>query len=147
MQIHRERQEDHHLHGAEVPVYLDEIGNEQRGRSFSIIIDEAHSSEGGRTSAAMAQALSAAGAADEEETCEDQINRLMESRKLLPNPSFFAFSATPKNKTLESFGAGDGGDHRHRTRDPVLPCHQRLPAGAQEPLLGVCRSPGRGITK
>ena len=121
------------------PFILDEIGNEQRGRSFSIIIDEAHSSEGGRTSAAMAQALSAAGAADEEETCEDQINRLMESRKLLPNPSYFAFSATPKNKTLESFGAGDGGDHRHRTRDPVLPCHQRLPAGAQEPLLGAGR--------
>ena len=48
------------------PFILDEIGNEQRGRSFSIIIDEAHSSEGGRTSAAMAQALSAAGAADEE---------------------------------------------------------------------------------
>ena len=33
---------------------LDEIGNEQRGRRFAIIIDEAHSSQGGRTSAAMA---------------------------------------------------------------------------------------------
>ena len=86
------------------PFILDEIGNEQRGRHFAIIIDEAHSSQGGRTSAAMAQALSQAGEEGEEETYEDQINRLMESRKLLPNASYFAFTATPKNKTLEIFG-------------------------------------------
>ncbi len=88
------------------PFILDEIGNEQRGRRFAIIIDEAHSSQGGRTSAAMAQALSQAGE-EEEETYEDQINRLMESRKLLPNASYFAFTATPKNKTLELFGDPD----------------------------------------
>ncbi len=87
------------------PFILDEIGDEQRGRRFAIIIDEAHSSQGGRTSAAMAQALSQAGEEGEEETYEDQINRLMESRKLLPNASYFAFTATPKNKTLEIFGA------------------------------------------
>ena len=86
------------------PHILDEIGNEQRGRCFAIIIDEAHSSQGGKTSAAMAQALSGAGEVGEEETFEDQINRLMESRKLLPNSSYFAFTATPKNKTLEIFG-------------------------------------------
>ena len=86
------------------PFILDEIGNQQRGRHFVIIIDEAHSSQGGRTGAAMAQALSEAGAEEEEETFEDQINRLMESRKLLPNASYFAFTATPKNKTLEIFG-------------------------------------------
>ena len=89
------------------PFILDEIGNEQRGRRFAIIIDEAHSSQGGRTSAAMAQALSQAGEEGEEETYEDQINRLMESRKLLPNASYFAFTATPKNKTLELFGDPD----------------------------------------
>ena len=89
------------------PFILDEIGNEQRGRRFAIIIDEAHSSQGGRTSAAMAQALSQAGEEGEEETYEDQINRLMESRKLLPNASYFAFTATPKNKTLEIFGTPD----------------------------------------
>ncbi len=89
------------------PFILDEIGNEQRGRRFAIIIDEAHSSQGGRTSAAMAQALSVAGEEGEDETYEDQINRLMESRKLLPNASYFAFTATPKNKTLEIFGDPD----------------------------------------
>ncbi len=87
------------------PFILDEIGNEQRGRNFAIIIDEAHSSQGGKTSAAMAQALSEEGAEGEDETFEDQINRLMESRKLLSNASYFAFTATPKNKTLEIFGA------------------------------------------
>ena len=89
------------------PFILDEIGNEQRGRRFAVIIDEAHSSQGGRTSAAMAQALSEAGAEGEDETFEDRINRLMESRRLLPNASYFAFTATPKNKTLEIFGEPD----------------------------------------
>jgi len=89
------------------PFILDEIGSEHRGRHFAIIIDEAHSSQGGRTSAKMSMALSEAGAADEDETFEDQINRLMEARKLLPNASYFAFTATPKNKTLEMFGEPD----------------------------------------
>ena len=89
------------------PFILDEIGNEQRGRQFAIIIDEAHSSQGGKRSTAMATALSTAGQEGEDETYEDQINRLMESRKLLPNASYFAFTATPKNKTLEIFGDPD----------------------------------------
>ena len=86
------------------PFILNEIGDEHRGRSFAIIIDEAHSSQGGRTATAMSQALSEMGAEEGEETFEDQINRLMESRKLLSNASYFAFTATPKNKTLEIFG-------------------------------------------
>ncbi len=86
------------------PFILDGIGDEQRGRSFAILIDEAHSSQGGKTAAAMSQALSEAGADEEEETTEDQINRLMEARKMLANASYFAFTATPKNKTLEIFG-------------------------------------------
>ena len=89
------------------PFILDEIGNEQRGRRFAIIIDEAHSSQGGRTSSSISAALGTAGEEDEEETCEDRINRVMESRKLLPNASYFAFTATPKNRTLEIFGAED----------------------------------------
>ena len=99
------------------PFILDEIGNEQRGRRFAIIIDEAHSSQGGKTSAAISGALSEAGERGEEETYEDQINRLMESRKLLPNSSYFAFTATPKNKTLEIFGTPEpqpDGSVKHR---------------------------------
>jgi type I restriction enzyme, R subunit len=86
------------------PFILDEIGSEHRGRHFAIVIDEAHSSQGGRTSAAVSMALSTAGAEEDDETLEDKINRLMEAKKLLPNASYFAFTATPKNKTLEIFG-------------------------------------------
>ena len=98
------------------PFILDAMGDEHRGRKFAIIIDEAHSSQGGRTSASVSMALGEAGAMEEEEeTNEDKINRLMESRKLLPNASYFAFTATPKNKTLEIFGAPapEGGKTRH----------------------------------
>jgi type I restriction enzyme, R subunit len=98
------------------PFILDEIGSEHRGRTFAIIIDEAHSSQGGRTSAAVSMALSAAGAEEDDETIEDTINRVMEARKLLPNASYFAFTATPKNKTLEIFGQAydEGGQSKHR---------------------------------
>ena len=99
------------------PFILEEIGNEQRGQTFAIIIDEAHSSQGGRASGAMATALGEAGEVGEEETYEDRINRLMESRKLLTNASYFAFTATPKNKTLEIFGEPEpesDGTVRHR---------------------------------
>ena len=90
------------------PYILGEIGSEHRGRKFAIIIDEAHSSQGGRTSAKMSLSLSEAGATpDEEEEFEDTINRIIEAKKLLPNASYFAFTATPKNKTLEIFGEPD----------------------------------------
>jgi type I restriction enzyme R subunit len=65
----------------------------------------------------MSRALSESGATDEDdETLEDRINRLMEAKKLLPNASYFAFTATPKNKTLEIFGQpyDEGGVTKHR---------------------------------
>ena len=98
------------------PFILEDIGTLHRTRRFAIVIDEAHSSQGGRTSAALSAALSEAGAQDEDETTEDKINRLMESKKFLPNASYFAFTATPKNKTLELFGEAytDGGQVKHR---------------------------------
>ncbi len=74
---------------------------------FAIIIDEAHSSQSGETSAKMNAVLSDKGedAEDEDEpTLEDKINTLIESRKMIKNGSYFAFTATPKNKTLETFG-------------------------------------------
>ena len=90
------------------PFILDEIGDAHRNRRFAILIDEAHSSQGGRTAAQMNMALSETGKPKsedgEDEDDEDRINRIMESRKLLGNASYFAFTATPKNKTLELFG-------------------------------------------
>jgi type I restriction enzyme, R subunit len=97
------------------PLILDDIGNDHRGRSFAIIIDEAHSSQGGRAAAAVNVAFSESGEEDDE-TVEDHINRIMESKKMLPNASYFAFTATPKNKTLEIFGEpySEGGQIKHR---------------------------------
>ena len=97
------------------PFILDAIGNEHRGHKFAIIIDEAHSSQGGRTSASVSMALGEAGSEDEEDTTEDKINQLMESKKLLANASYFAFTATPKSKTLEIFGdpSPEAGNSRH----------------------------------
>ena len=98
------------------PFVLDEIGDDHRGRNFGIIIDEAHSSQGGRTSASMSVALGESGGDDEVETLEDEINRIMVSKRMLSNASYFAFTATPKNRTLEIFGSPieeSGGVFRH----------------------------------
>ncbi len=81
------------------PFILDEIGDEHRGGSFAVIIDEAHSSQGGKTSTALSEAL-----ADPEDTINDALEKRMAARKMLTNASYFAFTATPKNKTLEMFG-------------------------------------------
>jgi type I restriction enzyme R subunit len=64
----------------------------------------------------MATALSEAGQEEDDETLEDKINRIMEAKKLLPNASYFAFTATPKNKTLEIFGEPflEGGTTKFR---------------------------------
>ncbi|MCU0754826.1 MAG: type I restriction endonuclease subunit R [Xanthomonadales bacterium] len=91
------------------PFILDEIALDA-GRTFAIIIDEAHSSQGGKTSAAMSEALggSAGEASEDDDDPEDTINAALEkrmaARKMLSNASYFAFTATPKHKTLEMFG-------------------------------------------
>ncbi|MEK6243072.1 MAG: type I restriction endonuclease subunit R [Pseudomonadota bacterium] len=90
------------------PFILDEIATEG-GKTFAIVIDEAHSRQGGKTSAAMSKALGdAAEGDDEEKDPEDTVNEALEqrmaARKMLTNASYFAFTATPKNKTLEMFG-------------------------------------------
>lgn len=110
------------------PFILDEIATEG-GRTFAIVIDEAHSSQGGRTSAAMSQALSGDpkaeageegedGGPDPEDTVNEALEKRMAARKMLTNASYFAFTATPKNKTLEMFGeplpADAEGKVKHR---------------------------------
>ena len=93
------------------PFILDEIGMDHRGRKFAIIIDEAHSSQGGNTAAAMNEALS-----DPEDTINDVLEKRMQARKMISNASYFAFTATPKNKTLELFGEPypEGGQTKFR---------------------------------
>lgn len=97
------------------PFALPKIGKKHLNNRFAIIIDEAHSGQSGRNSAQMNLALSGT-ASDDEMDNEDKINAMMEGRKLLKNASYFAFTATPKNKTLELFGVPyeNDGEVRHR---------------------------------
>ena len=91
------------------PFILDELGD-LSGKRFALLIDEAHSSQGGKTTARMHEALGGKVAEEEfeEDSTQDAVNAEIEkriaSRKLLANASYFAFTATPKNKTLELFG-------------------------------------------
>ncbi len=85
------------------PYVLPEIGEDHKDRHFAIVIDEAHSSQNGKTSGTMNMTLSAI-MSDPDMDNEDKINAMCEGKKLLTNASYFAFTATPKNKTLETFG-------------------------------------------
>ena len=102
------------------PIILQNIGVEHTDHNFAILIDEAHSSQSGRMSAAMNILLSQdtnSAANSEEPDLEDQINAIVENRRMLPNASYFAFTATPKNKTLEIFGVpypGPDGKTNHK---------------------------------
>ncbi len=107
------------------PFILDEIATEG-GKTFAILIDEAHSSQGGKTSAAMSQALSGKpedkdDGADAEDTVNEALEKRMAARKMLTNASYFAFTATPKNKTLEMFGEAAAARCRGQGQAPALP--------------------------
>ena len=95
------------------PVIAEEIG-ELPGRRFALIVDEAHSSQSGESTKGLKSVL-AVGSLEEaeseetgvqtpEEALDDTVLAEMEKRKHLPNVSTFAFTATPKPKTLELFG-------------------------------------------
>jgi type I restriction enzyme R subunit len=96
------------------PVIVDAM-EKIEGKHFAIIIDEAHSSQSGESAADLRQVLTLDEAEKEmtrEEnafkTIEDQIRDRMKARKVgSPNLSYFAFTATPKQKTLELFGVED----------------------------------------
>lgn len=97
------------------PYIVSEIGQEHKNSKFAIIIDEAHSGQSGRNSANMNLALSGL-ATDDDADNEDKINAMMEGRKLVSSASYFAFTATPKNKTEEMFGVAyeEDGEIKHR---------------------------------
>jgi type I restriction enzyme R subunit len=83
-------------------------------RRYAVIVDEAHSSQSGETARELKAILGAstAEANDEDEPdWEDRMNQVMQSRGQKQNLSFFAFTATPKGKTLELFGrVGESGN-------------------------------------
>lgn len=97
------------------PFVLDKI-EELPARKYAVIIDEAHSSQGGEATKKMKEVLSAKSLDEAEEIevnsgldedAEDEIRKSMEARGKQDNLSFFAFTATPKPKTVEVFGTPD----------------------------------------
>ena len=97
------------------PHILKKIGS-MKDRTFAVIIDEAHSSQSGKSAVKLREALTsegfkaeakAMGEGDEDEaeiSSEDLIAKLVAARKRPPNVSYYAFTATPKAKTMELFG-------------------------------------------
>lgn len=83
----------------------------QKDRTFAIIVDEAHSSQSGRSATAVVDALTREAASSED--IEDIILAYQKARGPQATLSFFAFTATPRNVTLERFGAvgSDGLPH------------------------------------
>jgi hypothetical protein len=72
-------------------------------KQFAVIIDEAHSSQSGSAHDNMNRAIGKTEDLDAEDV-QDLILQTMQSRKMRGNASYFAFTATPKNSTLEKFG-------------------------------------------
>ncbi|WP_017416242.1 type I restriction endonuclease subunit R [Clostridium tunisiense] len=90
--------------------YVLKAAQDMQSKNIAFIIDEAHSSQSGQAAASMNALFSSEDTKDIEKdedgniNTEDLLNYLMKSRKMLKNASYFAFTATPKNKTLETFG-------------------------------------------
>ncbi len=91
------------------PFVLEKIAELPR-RNYAVIIDEAHSSQGGEATKQMKEVLMGKELSEEGNDPADNINRSVEARGKQPNLSFFAFTATPKPKTLELFGERDEED-------------------------------------
>ena len=81
--------------------HLQELSG-QGGRTFAVIVDEAHSSQSGRTAQAMVDALTREATSSDD--IEDLVAEYQNARGPQRNISFFAFTATPRNVTLERFG-------------------------------------------
>jgi len=98
------------------PVIAESI-TELKGQRFAVIIDEAHSSQSGESSTKLKKVLSVNLEEAEEEDredfdLEDEVNKEIKTRGPQPHISYFAFTATPKNKTLELFGRkNEDGKH------------------------------------
>ncbi|WP_281650718.1 type I restriction endonuclease [Helicobacter bilis] len=88
------------------PYIADEITHLQN-KTFAIIIDEAHSSQSGKNAQKMGEAISnkESNHIDSNEIdIEEELIKIVENKKFQKNASYFAFTATPKPKTLEMFG-------------------------------------------
>lgn len=87
------------------PFILDKMGSTLSARRFALVIDEAHSSQTGRMASATAATVAGYGVGEEAaDDPEERILTMLKGRKLAANANYYAFTATPKNRTLEMFG-------------------------------------------
>ena len=89
--------------------FVSEVISELKGHTFGVVIDEVHSSQTGETSKHLKKSLSVN--EEEEIDYEDLIRKEIESRGKQNHISFFGFTGTPKNKTLELFGRKNEDSH------------------------------------
>ena len=73
-------------------------------KRFAVIIDEAHSSQSGSAADNLNRAMGNNSSEEDDPDPQDKILEVMRSRKMRGNASYLAFTATPKNNTLEKFG-------------------------------------------
>ncbi|GAA5038674.1 type I restriction endonuclease subunit R [Actinopolymorpha pittospori] len=92
------------------PYVLDKV-SDLRGKRFAIIVDEAHSSQSGETAAALKRVLTKLGSDDIDEDA-DPLTASALARGRHETLSYFAFTATPKPKTIELFGTLRDGELR-----------------------------------
>jgi type I restriction enzyme, R subunit len=96
-------------------------------RHYAVVIDEAHSSQGGETATDLKEVLGgeALRAKAQERAAEEggenleELFRSMAKRGQQANLSFFAFTATPKHKTLAIFGQNGQPAHRYTMRQAI----------------------------
>ncbi|HEL2509240.1 TPA: type I restriction endonuclease subunit R [Streptococcus suis] len=86
------------------PYIIESIGSNLSEKNFAIIIDEAHSSQSGKAAASLNMSISGKLDTNDEHDIEDLLVNYMESQRMPENASYFAFTATPKAKTIEMFG-------------------------------------------
>ena len=102
-------------------------GGVLKSRHCAVIIDEAHSSQGGETATDLKEVLGGQGLredaaksmAEDEREDMDELYRSMAKRGRQANLSFFAFTATPKHKTLKVFGRDGKPAHRYTMRQAI----------------------------
>lgn len=85
------------------PFIIDGIAD-MSNKQFAVIIDEAHSSQSGTSADKLNEAIGNRGDEADSEDYQDMMLQAMHARKMTQNASYFAFTATPKNATLEKFG-------------------------------------------
>jgi len=91
------------------PFILDGIAD-MSGKQFAVIVDEAHSSQSGTAADKLNEAIGNKGEDADAVDYQDKILEAMKARKMTKNASYFAFTATPKNNTLEKFGVKQEDD-------------------------------------